>query len=407
MNNPPQGDPKTDAELISSVRSGDPSAFGALYERHADAVRVVAGYYTNDPATADDLTSEAFERMLVMLQSGRGPDVSFRAYIYTIVRRLAFEQADRGRRTHLTDDFAPFDTAGPVVDPTAGTFEQRLVADAFAGLPERWQAVLWYLEVEGMRPAEVGAILGLSANGVSALAYRAREALRSGYLQAHVSSNGIRRRCVDHRGRLGAWVAGSLSARDAAKIAAHVDECDECTAIVAELRDTSHGLRAVLAPLILGGAAAAALTAASSPSMSAAAATTSLAPTALPRLPRDGSATTVVAAVSATAAAVVGAIALGVLASSPPPSGTLADSVSSNGSTAAPAVPGPSRSPRPTPTSTPRPRPGPTVGRLRGRLPGQPRRRHPLPCWRSPLPMRGISYEGVTEWSVSRCLPPR
>ena len=358
MNNPPQGDPRTDAELISSVRSGDPAAFGQLYARHADAVRMVAGYYTSDAATADDLTSDAFERMLVMLQSGRGPNVSFRAYIYTIVRRLAFEQADRGRRTQLTDDFAPFDTAGPIVDPATGTFEQRLVADAFSGLPERWQAALWYLEVEGMRPAEVGVLLGLTANGVSALAYRAREALRSAYLQAHVSSNGIRRRCVEHRGRLGAWVAGSLSAREAGKVAAHVDDCDECTAIVAELRDASHGLRAVLAPLILGGAAAGALGAASSPSMSAAAATTSVTPAVLPRPPRDGSTMTVVAAVSGAAAALVGAVALGILAS-PPTSGTLADPASPDATSSAPAAPSPSRTPRPTPPSSPDATPGP------------------------------------------------
>jgi len=38
--------------------------------------------------------------------------------------------------------------------------------------------VLWHTEIEGARPAEVAALLGLTANGVAALAYRAPEGLR-------------------------------------------------------------------------------------------------------------------------------------------------------------------------------------------------------------------------------------
>ena len=53
-----------------------------------------------------------------------------------------------------------------------------MIARAFASLPERWQAVLWHTEIEGARPADVAPLLGLTANSVAALAYRAREGLR-------------------------------------------------------------------------------------------------------------------------------------------------------------------------------------------------------------------------------------
>ncbi|MFP3686343.1 hypothetical protein SB847_21820, partial [Bacillus sp. SIMBA_026] len=66
-------------------------------------------------------------------------------------------------------------------------FESQTVAKAFRSLPERWQAVLWYLDVERMKPAAVAPILGLSPNAVSALALRAREGLRREYLQAHIA----------------------------------------------------------------------------------------------------------------------------------------------------------------------------------------------------------------------------
>src|SRR2546430_10213444 len=48
---------------------------------------------------------------------------------------------------------------------------------------------LWQLEVEGKTPAEVAPMFGLSGNGASALAMRAREGLRQAYLQEHIGTN--------------------------------------------------------------------------------------------------------------------------------------------------------------------------------------------------------------------------
>ena len=178
-----------DAELISAVRLGDVSAWAALYARHSAAVTRVARCYSPDHFSADDLASEAFQRTIAAIKSGGGPDVSFRAYVYTVVRRLGYEATEARRKTVPTDEFAHFELAGPSVDPTVTALEQSTVTQAFAGIPERWQAVLWYIEVEGMSPSDVAPILGLTANGVSALAYRAREGLREQYLQVHQTTS--------------------------------------------------------------------------------------------------------------------------------------------------------------------------------------------------------------------------
>ncbi len=383
MQHPPQGDPRSDTDLISSVRLGDPSAFAELYSRHAAAVRTVAGYYTSDAATADDLTSDAFERMLRMLQSGRGPDVSFRAYIYTIVRRLALEHAEGSRSVTVTDDFTPYEAREAVIDPTSGGFETRMVASAFSSLPERWQAALWYLEVERMRPAEIGVILGLSANGVSALAYRAREALRSAYLQAHVSPEAVRRGCSTARGSLGAWVAGSLSDRDAKRVQDHVASCDECPAIVDELKDVGHGLRAFLAPLLIGGAAAGGLAAGSASGGSASAATSA-----------SGSTATALAAVTGVAAAVVGALALSAIAVLP---------ISSTPILAPEWHRDPSVAPTPTPTPTPTVSPAPPTDPLPAPITPTPTPAPPVvPPAPDPVPQLALAIDDVGELVLGR-----
>src|SRR4029077_15160669 len=68
------------AELISAVRGGDVDAYGELSARHVDAARRLARQLAG-PADADDLVSDAFTKVLTVLQRGGGPDLAFRAYL--------------------------------------------------------------------------------------------------------------------------------------------------------------------------------------------------------------------------------------------------------------------------------------------------------------------------------------
>jgi RNA polymerase sigma factor (sigma-70 family) len=244
----------SDAELIESVRKGAVSAYGSLYERHVGAAYNLARQLTRNQAEADDLVSEAFAKVLDTLRAGRGPDSAFRAYLLTALRHTAYDKTRRDRKVELSDDvtaIAGADTAVPFSDTAVAGLERSLAARAFARLPERWQAVLWHTEVEGQSPAEVAPLLGLTPNGVSALAYRAREGLRQAYLQVHLAETD-NERCHATAERLGAWTRSGLSKRETAQVEAHLDECARCRALAAELADVNSGLRGVVAPLVLG-----------------------------------------------------------------------------------------------------------------------------------------------------------
>ncbi|WP_291378065.1 sigma-70 family RNA polymerase sigma factor, partial [Demequina sp.] len=252
----------SDPELIAGVRAGDSAAFGVLYERHATAARKVAAQYTNTPADIDDVVSESFSRVLRALQQGDGPDLAFRAYLFTIVRRTGMDLINKGIRTRPRDDMSPYESAlgyeASSDEPALANFEQGLVADAFTSLPERWQAVLWYTEVEKKSPKEIAPLLGLSANGVAALSYRAREALRQAYLQQHLATAGDVD-CLEANAQLGAFVRGGLNKRESSRVDEHVRTCAKCAALVAELEDVNRGMRGIIAPLVLGAAGVAAL----------------------------------------------------------------------------------------------------------------------------------------------------
>lgn len=147
------GDMKeTDLQLIAKVRGGDADAFGVLYERHRPAAMFVADRQTDNASDRDDVVADAFASVFQNLTAGKGPDQFFRAYVLTVVRRIAHERNRQGQRTLLPHDESQLDSIVVDADTVLTEFESTTMARAFQSLPERWQAVLWYVDIEGMKP---------------------------------------------------------------------------------------------------------------------------------------------------------------------------------------------------------------------------------------------------------------
>jgi len=349
-------DAPTDADLITAVRGGDNAAYGVLFDRHRAAAERLARQLVRGP-DADDLVAESFTRVLVTLQQGKGPDESFRAYLLTAMRRFHIDRIRAGARVRSTGDEAELDRTVDWVDPAEMRFESGAAAQAFAALPERWQTVLWHLDVEGQKPAEVAPLLGMSANSISALAYRAREGLRQSYLQQHLGAE-QREACRSTTEKLGAYVRGGLAARDTGKVEAHLDECARCTGLYLELREINGNLAAWLAPALLGAAATGYLTAGTTAGAVGAAAVLKGAAGAITAPfralgPAGGS-----AAAGVTVVAVAAGIAVAANHGSDPESSSPSATQAAPAATAAPSSPA-SDTPSPT-TATPTPTPIPT-----------------------------------------------
>jgi RNA polymerase sigma factor (sigma-70 family) len=247
--------PPSDAELILAVRAGDRRAYGVLYERHLGAARAHARRLTRSSADADDLVAETFAKIFSILRAGRGPDSAFRAYLMTALRNGYCQRMREDRRLEFTDDMTRHDDGVPWADPVEAELNSSLAARAFSTLPERWQAVLWQSEVEGKTAAEIGERLDLRPNAVAALAYRAREGLRQAYLRAHLTEYPDED-CRPTVHRLGGWTRGKLAPRDTAVVREHLDDCDRCRSLAAELVDVNDSIRGLLAPLAVVGTTA-------------------------------------------------------------------------------------------------------------------------------------------------------
>lgn len=250
----------SDADLVLRTRSGDRAAFGELWRRHYRSGIVVAGSITST-FDADDLVQEAYARIYQSIVRGGGPTGSFRAYLFTSIRNTAAGWGRAKRESPIDElEFVPDPDAD--AHATDDALDRSLTAQAFRSLPERWQEVLWYTEIEQMKPAEIAPLLGMKATAVAQLAFRAREGLREAWIQAHLRSVADGSDCQWTIERLGAYARGNLGRRDHGKVEDHLGDCARCTIVAAEAKDVSHRLVLVLLPLTIGAGAAGAYLAA-------------------------------------------------------------------------------------------------------------------------------------------------
>ncbi len=295
----------SDESLVERTRSGDQRAFAELWRRHYRSGARVARQFTSS-IDADDLVSEAYTRIYQRVLAGGGPTGAFRPYLYTTIRNLASTWGAKSRDVQV-DDIADFEDPDTIDDPAALALDRTLTARAFRSLPERWQSVLWYTEVEGMDPHEVAPLLGMTANGVAALSYRAREGLRKAWLQAHINDASASGECQWTISRVGEHARHSLSARDQERMSFHLATCAKCSIIAEEVDEVGSRLALVMLPILLGGVAGGAMLATFGHAGSAMAA----AADAIPALPE--------AIGAGAAAAGAGASALGLFGSATAP----------------------------------------------------------------------------------------
>lgn len=229
-----------DGELLSMARSGHQDAYAALFARYSYAAHRLARHL-GQKEDSDDVVSEAFAQVLDLIGRGKGPERAFRAYLFTTVRHECGRRAKARRRVVPTDDVAQIDTPVEFGDGRLDEFERSVVQGAYESLPVRWRTVLWHLEVEGRKPHEIGPLLDLSPNSVSALVYRARAGLREAYLQQHVRDDGPADShvCREVRPRVSALVRRSVSEREQERIHAHLGSCQDCMAVYLDLREVN------------------------------------------------------------------------------------------------------------------------------------------------------------------------
>ncbi len=186
-----------DASLVEAAQGGDDDAFTELFRRHYPSVRRACARRLGSIGEADEVAQAAFVRAYERLDQCGG-ERRFGAWVQVIAYRLASDARRRQSRSFLTDDPAPGDAAlGPNLCEEAllRAEEAAEVHEVLASLPPRQREVLIARDLEGRRPGEIAASLGLSLGAVDSLLLRARRRMattwRTSRLQSGASSASV------------------------------------------------------------------------------------------------------------------------------------------------------------------------------------------------------------------------
>jgi RNA polymerase sigma-70 factor, ECF subfamily len=160
---------------LARARAGDPLAFRALYDHHADAVFRFLWRMLRDDAAAEDALQEVFLKVFGAL--GRfdetGP-ARLSTWIFTIARRVALNLLERTKTR--SDASAPLPpTAAPGVAP-----DLRLALEAaIAALPAGMRSTFVLRECCDLSYDEVAVIEAVDVGTVKSRLHRARALLQA------------------------------------------------------------------------------------------------------------------------------------------------------------------------------------------------------------------------------------
>ena len=185
---------EVDAALIESFRAGDVGAFEQIYKLHHRYVHAQARRVISDAHRAEDITQEAFLRLVRQLLSSDG-DLKLRAWLHRTATNLAI---DEHRRTRTLQQYqeqrSPVEELHRTLERNdKGHPEQemessevrRAIRDVIETLPDRYRAILALRELEGLDYISIAETMNLSVSAVESLLFRARRRFTEVYQQVN------------------------------------------------------------------------------------------------------------------------------------------------------------------------------------------------------------------------------
>jgi len=175
-----------DKFIIDGLKINDPTASSCLIDRYLDPIiAFLRKTYVISRQDAEEIASTALHRVITNIARFDRSRSKFSSWIFTIAKRLAIDtyrkkknhNKDAGEALSLDEETAlphnhlaqEFTSRNPIL--------KDLFLRAFNTLSEEDQSVL-FLSAQGVSQAEIGEILGKSAETIKVQAHRARQRLQ-------------------------------------------------------------------------------------------------------------------------------------------------------------------------------------------------------------------------------------
>lgn len=186
----------TDDELVRQILAGEEEAFTTLVHRYQRQLLRLARHFVRDASLAEDVVQDTWMGFLRGIEKFEGRS-AFKTWLFRVLANRARSRAVREARyvpIEVEDETSPltesFDgTGGWRVPPAEWRITperlvlsaevRRFFEEALDGLPPGQRAVIDLRDVQGLEPAEVCNILGLSETNQRVLLHRGRTRIRA------------------------------------------------------------------------------------------------------------------------------------------------------------------------------------------------------------------------------------
>jgi RNA polymerase sigma factor (sigma-70 family) len=225
-----------DSELLARVRSGDDSAFEALYDAYHRRLLAFCQHMLGSREEAEDVLQHTFLAAYRSLRAGCEV-LELKPWLYTIARNRCLSVMRARREEVELDEGAPA-TEGLSAEVDRRADLRMLVRDV-QRLPPDQRAALVLFEVGDHSHKEIAAVLGVRREKVKALVFQAREALTGWRTARETPCAHVREELATVRGR----------ALGRATIRRHVELCSGCADYEAAVRSQRAAL-AIALPVV-------------------------------------------------------------------------------------------------------------------------------------------------------------
>ncbi|HJR24624.1 MAG TPA: sigma-70 family RNA polymerase sigma factor [Acidimicrobiales bacterium] len=216
-----------DAALVDAARSGDETAWAAIYDRYADKLHDHCHRILRDRDEAADALHDAFLAASRNLHQLRDPS-RLRPWLYSICRHISLRRLRARGRVELTD--APDEMSAPDDGLDRGVRAQEiseLVWAAAAGLSGRDQALLDLHLRQGLEGQDLADAMGTTLSNSYVMLSRMRDQVERSLGALLIARMG-RDDCRELDKILHGW-DGRFSPLLRKRVARHVDGCEICS----------------------------------------------------------------------------------------------------------------------------------------------------------------------------------
>ena len=172
-----------DRQLLQRMRRGDQSAFAAVYECYQGRIFRFALHMTGSRTIAEEVTQEAFMRLIRKPKAFDPNKGSLSAYLFGVARNLARRTKDKECAAAFVEDCDELDLAeapDAAIDEVLSSAESLdLLRKALLGLPEAYREAVVLCDLEEMSYGQAARVMDCPPGTVASRLHRAHGMLRA------------------------------------------------------------------------------------------------------------------------------------------------------------------------------------------------------------------------------------